>query len=97
MKFISLAGLAAAAALAAFSVAHAEEAKAENSGTETAAAPAKPKKDSSRLICKVDNPTGTRTGGKRTCMTAAQWAERTARDREDFEDSQRHRTEQPSG
>ena len=96
MKFISLAGLAAAGALAAFSVAQAEEAKAEKSGTE-AAAPTTPKKDRERLICKVDNPTGTRTGGKRTCMTAAQWAERTARDREDFEDSQRHRTEQPSG
>lgn len=93
MKFISLAGLAAVGALAAFSVAYAEDAnKSDQPGQAEATAPAPAKKDPERIICKVDNPTGTRTQGKRTCMTAAKWAERSARDREEFEDSQRHKT-----
>ena len=96
MKFISLAGLAAVGALTAFSVAYAEDAKTETQGQTEAVQPVAPKKDPQRLICKVDNPTGTRTAGKRICMTAAQWAERTARDREEFENDQRHKTEPSS-
>ena len=42
----------------------------------TAARPAKPKYDPNRMICKASDEPGSRIQRRKTCATAAEWAER---------------------
>jgi hypothetical protein len=95
LKLFSLAGVATAAALGVFAVAHAEDAAkpAGQNGSDEATAAAKkdPKKDPDRLVCKKFDDTGTRTATKKVCMKASDWSARSASDREQFEESQRYK------
>lgn len=45
-----------------------------------------------KVICRRDKATGSRLGAKRTCMTAKQWAEKTAQERQFIEQGQAQRT-----
>ena len=53
-------------------------------------------KDPNKPICERVETTGTRLGGKRVCMTAAQWAEQRREQREDLERVQRIVNQSPS-
>lgn len=63
----------------------------------TSAAPTSKAKDPNRVICEKVKDTGSRIGGKRICMTAAQWEEQRRRDREYVEDAQQRSLEPNSG
>ena len=52
--------------------------------------------DPNRIICEKVQETGSRLNTRKTCMTAAQWAEQRIRDRQAVEEAQRQQTE-PSG
>ncbi|MFV3076724.1 hypothetical protein [Niveispirillum fermenti] len=41
------------------------------------------KPDDGKLICRTDNPTGTRVGAKKVCKTRTEWAEFVRQQRED--------------
>ena len=60
------------------------------------AAPTKAK-DPNRVICERIKDTSSRIGGKRVCMTAAQWEEQRRRDREYVEDAQQRSLEPNTG
>ena len=60
-------------------------------------APTSKSKDPNRVICEKVQDTGSRIGGKRICMTAAQWEEQRRRDREYVEDAQQRSLEPNSG
>ena len=61
------------------------------------AAPTSKAKDPNRVICERIKDTSSRIGGKRVCMTAAQWEEQRRRDREYVEDAQQRSLEPNSG
>ena len=63
----------------------------------TQAAPTSKAKDPNRVICERMKDTSSRIGGKRVCMTAAQWEEQRRRDREYVEDAQQRSLEPNSG
>lgn len=63
----------------------------------TGTAPASKAKDPNRVICERIKDTSSRIGGKRICMTAAQWEEQRRRDREYVEDAQQRSLEPNSG
>jgi hypothetical protein len=49
-------------------------------------------KVSDKLICETQEITGSRLGGRRVCMTRAQWDESRQRDRQEIERGQRTQT-----
>lgn len=53
----------------------------------------KPNKAQAKVVCRLVNTTGSRLGGERVCKTRAEWDAEADRNREDFENSPR----QPSG
>lgn len=57
------------------------------------AAAAKPTKGEDKIVCRFINTTGSRILGERVCKTRAEWSADADRTREDFENSPR----QPSG
>jgi uncharacterized protein (DUF2147 family) len=61
--------------------------------SQSAAEPAVEEADNSqnRMICKKEKQSGTRLGSKRTCMTAAQWAQVQRDQREATERAQANR------
>jgi hypothetical protein len=63
----------------------------------TGSAPTAKAKDPNRVICEKVQDTGSRIGGKRICMTAAQWEEQRRRDRQYVEDAQQRSLEPNSG
>ena len=82
MRFLALTGAAAAAILNASVAAQAQPAgrvheDAPMSGP-PAPAPAPPAKKKDPVICKHQEETGSRLGGKSVCMTKSQWDEQRA-------------------
>ena len=45
---------------------------------------AKPANDPNEVICEKQEVTGSRLGGKRVCMTRAQWADRKLQDQQEL-------------
>jgi hypothetical protein len=43
------------------------------------------------MVCKTEETTGSRLGAKRTCLTRAQWAARSAAGKEALEDLRKDR------
>ncbi len=60
-------------------------------GTTTAAAKAAvdPRLDPSTIVCKSEDLTGSRLGGKKVCLTRQQWADMSRASRDRLEDTQR--------
>lgn len=81
---LKLVTLAAVLALGATS------AVAQVSSIETARPAGKAPQDPNKLICERVEKTGTRLGGRRVCLTAAQWAEQRREQREDLERAQKN-------
>jgi hypothetical protein len=52
-------------------------------------APAAPGHDPNQKVCEVQPQVGSRLGGKKVCLTRAEWAARKAADRESVENLQR--------
>jgi len=58
-------------------------------------AAAEPKSaDDNKVICKADNPTGTRVSTKKTCKTKAEWAEFIRQQREETQRVQNNALDQ---
>jgi hypothetical protein len=56
---------------------------------------AKPAGDPNEMICEKQEVTGSRLGGKRVCMTRAEWADRKLQDRQELERVQVQRSGDP--
>ena len=63
----------------------------------TTAAPTSKAKDPNRIICERIKDTSSRIGGKKVCMSAAQWEEQRRRDRQYVEDAQQRSLEPNTG
>ena len=66
-------------AVLAFVLSSAPPALAESGGTSSIS------RDPNQKVCEVQQPIGSRLGGKKVCMTRTEWAERRAADRESVE------------
>lgn len=53
-------------------------------------------KPEDKVVCRFINTTGSRLGGERVCKTRAQWEAESDRNREDFENSPRQPSADPS-
>jgi hypothetical protein len=89
------------AALSAAPVVHANSAAAPTSSQARASADAKDEvvdtASGDKVICRRDKETGSRLTAKRICMTAKQWGQKTAEERQFLEQRQAQRTSSVSG
>ena len=91
MKYVVL-GLVVLVSAAEARAASPADAKPSATAAAPSGAKAKRKYDPSRMVCEVQEETGSRLGGRKICQMASEWAEQRRLDREALEKNQRYTT-----